>query len=227
MIRIAFALALASALPLNAAQAQDRLDEAMTLDVISRVQPSTDSRIAAVGRSLNQPTIIFLILESAPSIFDINRRDNFTSEEAYDYSVVNCEASVIYFTPVADQRVYVGLDGNQYTPQTLAFMLTGKADAMSFTVSVGGFAGASILETSIGEGGYDVTPGRSSATSQSEQHFESREAAELAAPALCDLSRYDRIELVDFSLDGYGISLEGEPRRRPWVGNTSLYLITN
>ena len=203
--------------------AESRMSAEQIDDAVKQIAPTKS--IISEFSAINQPLIYFIVEEKGGNISDISKEDVFTKIETYSHSVVYCELDVTFFTPISGKRVYVGSDAGETFPQTLAIGLRGASGSQNFNLWVGGFASQNMLETNL-DNGYNATIGNTQAATQFKVgEYQSREAAETALGNICDVSKFEQIELFDFGFGSDGILVEGEASRKPFFGYSTWFLV--
>lgn len=125
-----------------------------------------------------------------------------------------------------DQKVHVGSPVGETFPQTIVLMVSGTSGRMLYNMGVGGFTSSNIIETSR-DGRW--TAGRTEAITQtSVGSYASAEAARQAATTACDVGEIEGLEIMNVNMDMMGLEgflIEGENERRPFFGNSALFLV--
>ena len=207
----------------GAAFAESRMSDEQIDDAVKQIAPNKS--IISKFSAINQPIIYFVVEKKGGNISDISKEDVFTKKETYSHSIVYCELDVTFFTPISGKRVYVGSDAGETFPQTLAIGLRGASGSQNYNLWVGGFASQKMLETNL-DNGYDANIGKTQASNQFKVgEYQSRKAAESALGNLCDISKFEQIELFDLGFGSDGILVEGEANRKPFFGYSNWFIV--
>lgn len=192
------------------------------------------SIVAADGPITPIPLLYFIVQDGKGKITDITKKDPFLSDgEKYSHSVAYCGLDIILFTPVENKDLYILMDSETTTPQTMTMKLSeNDKKPQLHDFKIGDFSSnASVLETTMlkttldFDTGYSIKFIRTEATRQeSLGNFDSRDEAQAAIDESCDLDRVDDVKLLDNNT-GYEIIFMDDVPSIPVHENSTILVI--